>query len=164
MGVGCPGGKIRLGGGEQLLDGLVNGGLVIFGRQQIVSPSFQHDRAGGIGLSVQGIQRDKPALQIQALKELARHRDFVGLGLDNPAGQIILAGHAEGREYPLAAAVLGFLAIEHDQLVLGRWTAYLLLNIQQCLLQQGAIDLLLQAAEGRGAGGGVAAPAIFANA
>src|SRR5450755_2556584 len=63
VGVGCQGGKIRLGGGEQLLDVLVNGGLVVFGGQQIVSPGLEHRRAGGLGLRVQGIERDKPAFR-----------------------------------------------------------------------------------------------------
>src|SRR5690349_10240776 len=38
VGVGCRGGKIRVGGGEQFLDILVKGRLVVFSRQQIVRP------------------------------------------------------------------------------------------------------------------------------
>jgi hypothetical protein len=148
VGVGFQGGKIRLGGGEQFLNVLVHGGLVIFGRQQIVSPGFQHRRTGGIGLSVQGVQRDKPASQIHVLKELPCHRDFVGLGLYDCAGQIILAGHADGREHPLAAAMLGFFAVQDNQFGFGNWAAHVLLNGQDGLLEQGAIHLLLQAAEG----------------
>ena len=112
MGVGFQGGEIRLGGGEESFDVLVNGGLVIFGRQQVVGAGFQHHRASGFTLGVQGIQRDQAAFQIHDLKELACDGDFVGLGFDNPAGQVILAGHADRREHSLAAAVLGFFAVE----------------------------------------------------
>jgi len=123
VGVGTQGGKIRLGGGEEFFDVLVNGGLVIFGRQQIIGAGLQHQRASGLGLGMQSIQRDEPAFQIHALKELACHGNFVGLGFHNRAGQVILARRTDRGEHVLAAAVFGFFAVQGDQLVFGCWAA-----------------------------------------
>ena len=164
VGVGCQGGKIRLGGGEQFLDVLTHGGLVILGRQQVIGPCFQHQVAAGLGLGVQRVQRNEPVFQIQVLEELACDRDFIGLGLHDRAAQVILAGHADGREDSLAATMLGFFAIQGDQFVLGGRPTELRLNVQDDLFQLGAIDLLLEAAEGRLAGGGVTALLVAANA
>jgi hypothetical protein len=121
--VGFQGGKIRLGGGEEFFDVLVNRGLVVFGGEQVISPGLEHQIASGFSLGVQSIQGDEAAFQIQALKELACDRDFIGLGIDNRAGQIVLAGYANGREHTLAVPVLGLFAVDGDQLVFGRWTA-----------------------------------------
>ena len=57
MGVGCQGGKIRLWGGEQLLDSLVKCGLIVLGRQQVIGAGFEHQGQGRFGLGVQRIQR-----------------------------------------------------------------------------------------------------------
>ena len=86
--------------------------LVIFDGQQIVPSAFQHDVASRFGLGVEGIQRDKSAVQVQVWKELLRHGNLVGLGVDHGAGQVILAGHAEGGEHALTAAVFGFFAVQ----------------------------------------------------
>ena len=129
MGVGCQGGKIRLGGGEQLLDVLVKLALVVFDRQQVVPSALQHDLASRFGLGVQGIQRDEPALEVQVGKEFLGHGDLVGLGVDHRAGQVILAGHADGGQDALTAALAGLFAIQGDQLVFGRWAAQPRLNL-----------------------------------
>ena len=65
MGVGSQGGKTRLGGGEQFLDILVDGGLITLGRQQVVGAGFEHQVASRLGLGVQGIQGDEPAFEVQ---------------------------------------------------------------------------------------------------
>ena len=96
--------------------------LVIFDGQQIVAAALQHNFASGLGLSMQGIQRNETPLQIQVGKEVLGHGNLVGLGIDHRAGQIILAGHADGRQHTGTAAVFGFLAVQGDQLPLGRWT------------------------------------------
>jgi hypothetical protein len=163
VGVGFQGGKIRLGGGEQLLDVLVKLELVIFNGQQIVPSALQHDVASRLGLRVQGIQRDETALQVQVGKEFLRHGDLVGLGVDQCAGQVVLAGHAEGGEHAVTAAMIGLLAIHSNQLVLGSRAAQPLLNLEQGLLEMGPTDFLQQTPEGRLAGGRVA-PLALANA
>src|ERR1039457_2794803 len=163
VGVGCQGGEIRLGGGEQLLDVLVKLELVIFNGQQIVPSALQHDVASRLGLRVQGIQRDETAFQVQVGKEFLRPGDLVGLAVDHRAGQVVLAGHAEGGEHAVTAAMIGLLAIHSNQLVLGCWAAQLLLHLPQDLLELGPTDLLQQAPEGRLAGGWVA-PLALADA
>src|ERR1035441_8189929 len=45
VGVGCQGGKIRLGGGQQGLDVLVQLELVVFNGQQIIPSALQHNIA-----------------------------------------------------------------------------------------------------------------------
>ena len=111
MGVGFQGREIRLEGGEEAFDGLVKCRLVFLGCEQVIGARFQDQGACGFGLGVQGIQHDQSALQIQAFAELASHRDFVGLGIDHRAAQIKLAGHADGGEHALAAAMVGFFAV-----------------------------------------------------
>ena len=123
MGVGFQGGEIRLRGGKPFLDVLVDGGLIILGRQQVIAASFQHNVASRLGLSVQGIQRNEAASEVQILKEFADDGDLVGLGIHDGAAQVILAGHADGREHALAAAMLGLFAVQGDQLVFGRRAA-----------------------------------------
>ena len=71
VGVGCQGGEIRPGGGEQFLDVLVEFGLVVFDGQQIVRPAFQHEIASGFGLGVEGIQRDQSASRSRSGKSFA---------------------------------------------------------------------------------------------
>ena len=56
MGVGCQGGKIRLGGGEQLCDGLVDGGLIVLGGEQVVGTGFEHQVTRRLGLGMQSVQ------------------------------------------------------------------------------------------------------------
>src|SRR5216684_1404006 len=133
-GVGFQGGEIRLGGGEQFLDVLVKLLLVVFNGEQIVPSAFQHDIASGLGLGVQGVQRDESTLQVQIRKELLGHGDFIGLGVNH-----------------------------RDALVLGRRAAQLLLNLQQNLLEFCSADFLQQAPKGRLAGGRVT-PLPSANA
>ena len=137
--------------------------LVIFDGQQIVPSAFQHDVASRFGLGVEGIQPDQSAVEVQVWKELLRHGNLVGLGVDHRAGQVILAGHTDGSEHALTAAVFGLFAVQGDQLVLGRWPAQLRLNLQQHLLQVRPIDLLQQTPKGWLAWGRVAALAL-ANA
>ena len=114
--------------------------LVIFDGQQIVPSAFQHDVASRFGLGVEGIQPDQSAVEVQVWKELLRHGNLVGLGVDHRAGQVILAGHTDGSEHALTAAVFGLFAVQGDQVVFGRWTAQLRLNLPQHLLQLRAIN------------------------
>src|SRR5450759_3971240 len=163
VGVGCQGGEIRLGGGEQFLNVLVKFQLVIFDGQQIVPSALQHDVASRLGLGVQGIQRDEAAFQVQVGKEFLRPGELVGLDVDHRAGQVVLAGHAEGGEHAVTAAMIGLLAIHSNQLVLGSRAAQPLLNLEQGLLEMGPADFLQQTPAGRLAGGRVA-PLARANA
>jgi hypothetical protein len=163
VGVACQGGKIRLGGGEPVFDILVQRELVIFDGQQIVPSAVQHDMASGLGLSVQGVQRDQPAVQVQAGKEFLGHGDLIGLGIDHRATQVILAGHADGAEHALTAAMFGLFAIQRDQLVFGGRATQAFLHFQQDLLELSPVNFLQQPPEGRLAGGGIAPPAL-ANA
>jgi hypothetical protein len=103
-----------LGRGEQFPDVFVHRGLVAFGREQVIASPLQDHLPARLGLGVQRIQRDEPAPQIQLLEELAGHGDFVGLGLHDRAGQVILTGHADRTQDGLAAAVFGFFAIQGD--------------------------------------------------
>jgi len=162
VGVGFRGGKIRLGGGNEFFDIVVEGALVLFSREHIVGPRFQHQVASRVGLGVEGIQRDEPAFEIQIRKELSCHGDLVGLGVHDGAAQVILAGHAVGGEHALAAAMFGLLAIQGDQFVFGGRTAQPLLNGQQSLLEFSALNLLDQPPEG-GLAGSRVAPVAFAN-
>src|SRR5216684_8464940 len=162
-GVGFQGGKIRLGGGEQFLDVLVKLLLVVFNGEQIIPSAFQHDIASGLGLGVQGVQGDQPTLQVQVRKELLGHGDFIGLGVNHGAAQVILAGHTDGGEHALTAAMFGLFAIHRDELVLGRRATQLLLNLQQNLLEFRPADFLQHTPKGRLARGRVT-PLPFANA
>ena len=144
MGVGCQGGKIRLGGGEQLLDVLVELELVIFDGQQIVATAFQDDLASRFGLGMQRIQRDESALEVKGRKEVLGHGDLIGLGVHDRTAQVVLARHADGGEHAVTAAVFGLFAIQGDQLAWRGWAAQLLLNAQERRLQFPAINLLDQ--------------------
>jgi hypothetical protein len=163
VGVACQGGEIRLGGGQQGLDVLVELELVIFNGQEIIPSALQHNIASRLGLGVQGVQRDQMALQVQVGKELLGHGDFVGLGVDHGAAQVILAGYADGGEDTVTAAMVGLFAIQGDQFLLGRWAAQLRLNLPQDLLEVGPVDFLQQAPKGRLAGSRVT-PLAQANA
>jgi hypothetical protein len=112
-----------------LLDVLVKLELVVFDRQQVVPSALQHDLASRFGLGVQGIQRDEPALEVQVGKEFLGHGNLVGLGVDHRAAQVVLAGHADGGEHALTAAMLGLLAVQGDQLLFGCGAAQLRLNL-----------------------------------
>ena len=123
MGVGFQGGKIRLWGGNQFFDVLVDRWLIVLGCQEVIATAFQHDIASRFGLSVQGVQGNQAASEVQVLEELAGDGDFVGFGIHDGAAQIILAGHADGSEHALAAAMLGLFTVQGDQLILGRRAA-----------------------------------------
>ena len=91
------------------------------------------------------------------------HGDLVGLGVDYRASQEVLAGHADGAEHALTAAMVGLLAIQGDQLLFGCWAAQPLLNFEQGLFELGPTDFLQQTPAGRLAGGRVA-PLALADA
>ena len=152
VGVGCQGGKIRSGSGQQFLDVFVHRGLVAFGREQVIASTLQHHLPARLSLGVQRIQRDELAAQIHFLEELAGDGDLVGLGIHDRAGQVILAGHANSAQDGLAAPVFGFFAIQGDQLVFGRWAAQPLLHLQHDRFEPNAVNLLEQAAPGGLAG------------
>jgi hypothetical protein len=71
------------------------------------------------------VQRDESVFQLQALKQLSRHGNLVGLLVDDCAAQVMLAGYCDRAQNRGAAAVLGLLAIQYDQLIFGYRTAYL---------------------------------------
>lgn len=135
-------------------------GLIVFGRQQEVTAAFQHDVARGLGLGMQGVQRDKAALQIQFRKELLSDRDFIGLGVHEGTAQVVLTGDTDSRQYALATAMFGLFAIQGDQFVFGRGTAELFLNRQENLLQLSPAHLLEQTPKRRLAGSRVAPPLL----
>ena len=108
--MGSRGGKIGLGGRDQLLNVSMDGGLIILNAQQIIRSVLQHQGARRLILGVQGIQRNQAPLQIQPLKQFACHRDLIGLVFfHDRTAQIKLAGHRDGTEHGLTAAVFGFL-------------------------------------------------------
>ena len=61
----------------------------------------------------------------------------------------MLAGHSDRAQNRGAAAVLRFLAIQHDQLLFGRRAAHLLLDGQNDFLHFTGIDALEQTAKSR---------------
>src|SRR5258705_3735699 len=61
----------------------------------------------------------------------------------------MLARYADRAQNRGAAAVLGFLAIEYDQLIFGRRTTHLLLDGQNDFLHLRGIDALEQTAKSR---------------
>ena len=122
--VGRCGGEIRLGSGDLLLDVGPQRRLVPFGGQEVVAPGGEHDLARRFILGMERVQADEPAFQIQRRDHrLLRHGDLIGLHVHHRAAQVILAGKAHRRQDRGAATVLGFLAIHHDQLLLGGGTA-----------------------------------------
>lgn len=77
---------------------------------------FEHQGARGLILRVPGIEGNQAPFQIQTLKELAGHRDLIGLVLfHNRRAQIKLAGNGDGAQHGLTATRPGFFAIQNDQ-------------------------------------------------
>ena len=81
---------------------------------------FQNQFPGGLVLRVQSVQRDVAPGQIQFPEQLARHRDFIGLGSDRRTAQVELAGHGDGAQDGVTRAMVGLFAINHDQVARGR--------------------------------------------
>ena len=106
---------------DQFFNVRVHGRLVVFDRQQIVGTVFEHQIAGGVVLGMEGVQTDFASVQVELLKELPRHGDFVGLGVHHGAAQIVLTGHAHGGEYALAAPGLGLFAVQPNPGVKTSW-------------------------------------------
>jgi len=99
---------------------------------------------------VHSIQRNKASLQIQPFKELAGHRNLIGLVFfHDRAAQVKLARNRDGAEHSLTAPVIRFLAIQDDQVFLGRLASRLFLNGQDGFLNLAAIDLLKKSTKGR---------------
>jgi hypothetical protein len=93
--------------------------------------SVLHDQLPGrLILRVQRIQSHRAPRQIQLAEEFTRYGDLIGLGIDQRAAQVKLAGHGDGTEDGLAGAVAGLLAVDGDQLIGRRLTAHLSLNLQ----------------------------------
>ena len=90
-GVGSRGGKTRWRNGNQLFNVLAQCRLVVFNRQRVVGAVLENQTARRLILSVERIQDHQAALQFYFGEELARHRYFVGLGIDYGAAQIELA-------------------------------------------------------------------------
>jgi hypothetical protein len=95
---------------------------------------------------------------------LARHRDFIGFGIDQRAAQIELAGHRDGGQHRVAGAMGGFLAFHHDQLTGRRLAAHLGLKVQQDLIEFCGFQAGPQAGERGRAGGREPALGIGADA
>ena len=104
LGVDFRGGKTRRWNGHNFINVLAQGGLVVFDGQQIVRSVLQHQLPGGLILGVKGVQSHRAPRQIQLAKEFTGHRDLVGLGVDQRAAQVKLAGQADGTEDRLAGA------------------------------------------------------------
>jgi len=86
-----PRGAIRLRGGEQLFDVLAQNWLILLEAQEVIAARFQNNVSSRLGLGVQGVQRNEPVVEVQTCKEPLSDGDFVGLGVHDHAGQIILA-------------------------------------------------------------------------
>src|SRR6266704_3390419 len=126
VGVGCSGGKIRSGSGYFLFDVRPQRGLIVFDREQVVSPSFHHHFACGFILSVQCVQADQSILQIQRRDQfLLRDRNLIGLFIYHRAAQVVLAGHGHGSENRSAAAMPRLLAVHDHQFLAQRWATKL---------------------------------------
>jgi len=54
---------------------------------------FEHERTGGILLSMQGVEADGAPIEFQAREEFARHGDFVGFLIHHGAAEVMLARH-----------------------------------------------------------------------
>src|SRR5208283_3095868 len=65
---------------------------------------------------------------------LSGHGYLIGLLVDQSAAQVILTRYADGGQNQGATAVLGFLAIQYDQLLFGCRTTHLLLDGQNGFL------------------------------
>ena len=80
-----------------------------------MSPRLQDDGAGRFVLSVQGVQADETALQVQGRDQgLLGYWNLVGLLIHKGAAQIVLAGHGDGGENGDPTAMIGFFAIHDD--------------------------------------------------
>ena len=97
-----------------------DGGLIVFDGQQKIGAVFEDRVAGGLVLGVEGVQADFAPVQVEFLEQLPGDGDFVGLGVHDGAAQIMLAGHADGGEHRMAAALPRLLAVQDDQVLLGR--------------------------------------------
>src|SRR6266540_1887524 len=82
--VWCTGGKRRLG---QVADGGLQGGLVALDGEQVVGLAVTDQVAGMLGLGVERIGSDDPALQIHPLQQRPEPGDLVALGVDPALGQ-----------------------------------------------------------------------------
>src|SRR5271166_1228586 len=160
VGVDSRGGKIALRSGDECFDVCAHGGLVPLDREQIIGAVFQDQSAGGFILGVQGVQRDEPAFELQVLKQLSRHGNFVSLLVHQCTAQVVLARYGDRAQNRGAAAVPGFLAIQYDQLILGCRAAPLLLDGQNGLLHLRGVDALEHPAKGRLCRSGILALAI----
>ena len=105
VGVGTKGGKTRWRNGNELGNVLAESGLVVFDGQQIMRPPFQDQLPGGFILGVERVQGHRASGQVQLAEQLARHRDFIGLGVHQGATQIELAGYGDGTQDSVAGAV-----------------------------------------------------------
>lgn len=143
---------------------LSHGGLVGFDGQQKVGAVLEHQLARGLVLGVQGVEADFAPVQIEFLEPLARDGDFIGLGVHQGAAQVVLAGHGEGRQHGMTAALAGLLAIQDDQFILGGRAADLVLQREEDFFQRVIVDMLHHPAKGRLAGRWESALGLPANA
>ena len=98
--------------------------------------SVLHDQlSGGLILRMERVQGHRAPRQIQFAEEFTRHRDFIGLGVDQRATQIKLAGHGNGTEDGVPGAVAGLFAIDRDQFIGRGLATHLDLDIQQDLVK-----------------------------
>lgn len=111
------GGKTRRGCGDESINVLAQSGRVVLHGQQIMRSVLHDQLPGRLVLGVERVQGHGAPRQIQLAEEFARHGDLIGLGVDQRAAQVKLAGHGDGREEGVARAMAGFLAIDRDPFI-----------------------------------------------
>jgi len=115
------------------------GGLVAFDGQQVVRSKFEHQLSGRSVLGVERVQGDLALGQIKIAEEFARHRDLIGLGVDQRVAKVKLAGHTYHREDGITRALARVLAIDRNELPGRDWAAELGLDFQQNLVKSAGI-------------------------
>src|SRR5436190_10309688 len=152
----CRGGKRRRWRRNQFFDVSSYGRLVVFDRQQKISAVFEHQLAGGLVLSMEGVQTDFASVEVELLEECACDGDFVGFGVHHGAAQIILAGHTHRSQHALTAAMLGLFSVQHNKFVSRGGPSDLFLDLENDFLQSLVINVFHHATEGRLAGSRIA--------
>src|SRR5271157_4157569 len=156
VGLACRGGKIHRRGGNEFFDVLLDGGLIVFDRQQEISAMFQDGVPGGLVLGMESVQADFAAVQVQFVEQLPGDGDFVGLGVHQGAAQVMLAGNGDGGEHGMAAALARLFAVQDDEILNWSRPANLFLGLEKKLFQFVGVEVLHHAAKGRLAGSRVA--------
>jgi hypothetical protein len=123
-----------------LINVLAQSGLVVLHGQQRVRSMLHDQLPGGLILGVERVQGHGAPRQIQFAEEFARHRDLIGLGVDQRAAQVKLAGHGDGGEEGVTGAMARLLAVDRDQFLGRGVSAHLGLDLQQDLVEPPGIQ------------------------